>query len=300
MASESAASDAHTNAATLRERLEALIGQPQVSEDYVRFRADLLAAQWQTYDALPPSPAVPDSAAPQPANCPRLGPASVRFDAALLRALLAAIAATAARHGSGSRDATHLVAAADRDSTLLPRVAADAAFGPNPEALTPLADSLDVSEEGLIYFGRVLAAPFVTRAAARWAAELPPTDVADAPGACPVCGSPPGLAELRRDDGQRLLHCSLCGSRWRYARLACPDCGVREPEALEFLRLGAEDPRWVETCTRCRGYLKTVDARKRPAGPPLAAVVEDTATLHLDLLAEQEGCERRRPYAALW
>ncbi len=300
MTSESTAPDAHMNAATVRGRLEALIGQPQVSDDYVRFRADLLTAQWQTYDALPPSPAVPDSAAPRPANGPRLGPASVRFDPALLRSLLAAVAAAAARHGSGSRDATQLVVAADRDSTLLARVAADAAFGLDPQALTALAEGLDVSDEGLIFFGRMLAAPFVTRAAARWAAELPPTDVADAPGVCPVCGSPPGLAELRRDDGQRLLHCSLCGLCWRYARLACPDCGVREPEALGFLRLGGEDPRWVETCARCRGYLKTVDARKLPAGPPLAALVEDTATLHLDLLAEQEGCVRRRPYAALW
>lgn len=300
MAAESTAPDAHADPATLRGRLEALIGQPQVSDDYVRFRADLLTVQWQTYHALPPSPAVPDSAAPQAADRPRLGPASVRFDPELLRPLLAATAAAAARHGSGSRDATHLVAAADRDPTFLARVAADAAFGPDAEALMTLADSLNVSDEGLLFFGRVLAAPFVTRAAARWVAALPPTDVADAPGACPVCGSPAGLAELRRDDGQRVLHCSLCGSRWRYARLACPDCGVREPESLQFLRFGAEDPRWVETCARCRGYLKTVDARKLPAGPPLAALVEDTATLHLDLLAEQEGCRRRRPYAALW
>lgn len=337
MASESTAPDAHRDAATLRGRLEALIGQAQVSADYVRFRADLLTAQWQTYHAVPPSPAVADSAAPQAAHRPRLGPASVRFDPELLRPLLAAIAAAAARHGSGSRDATQLVAAADRDPTVLERVSASAAFDPDGEELGLLAGEVGASPEGLVFLGRTLAAPFVTRAAARWVAELPPTDVTDrgaegqgapeetaslptsggsagaspsqvarsptpgcAPGACPVCGSPPGLAELRRDDGQRVLHCSLCGTGWRFARLACPDCGVREPGALGFLRLGAEDPRWVETCTTCRGYIKTVDARKLPAGPPFAALVEDTATLHLDLLAEREGCGRRRPYAALW
>ena len=33
-------------------RLEALIGQPHVSEEYIRFRMDLLQAQWAVRQAL--------------------------------------------------------------------------------------------------------------------------------------------------------------------------------------------------------------------------------------------------------
>jgi hypothetical protein len=39
-----------------------------------------------------------------------------------------------------------------------------------------------------------------------------------------------------------------------------------------------------------------VDERKLPEGEPVFPVVEEAATLHLDLLAEREGYIRRVPY----
>jgi formate dehydrogenase maturation protein FdhE len=60
--------------------------------------------------------------------------------------------------------------------------------------------------------------------------------------------------------------------------------------------LSEGDPRWIETCESCRGYIKTVDERKLPAGETIIPVVEESATLHLDLLAEREGYIRRIPY----
>jgi FdhE protein len=65
---------------------------------------------------------------------------------------------------------------------------------------------------------------------------------------------------------------------------------------LGILRLGDADVRWVETCERCKGYIKTVDERKLPEGELVFPVVEEAATLHLDLLAEREGYIRRVPY----
>jgi FdhE protein len=104
------------------------------------------------------------------------------------------------------------------------------------------------------------------------------------------------LAKLRREDGRRILYCGLCGTSWESTRLACPWCGTPDREALNLLRLSEGDPRWIETCESCRGYIKTVDERKLPFGETIIPVVEETATLHLDLLAEREGYIRRLPY----
>jgi FdhE protein len=68
-------------------------------------------------------------------------------------------------------------------------------------------------------------------------------------------------------------------------------------ESLGVLRLDDADAHWIETCERCKGYIKTVDERKLPEGETVLPVVEEAATLHLDLLAEREGYIRRVPYA---
>jgi formate dehydrogenase maturation protein FdhE len=57
-----------------------------------------------------------------------------------------------------------------------------------------------------------------------------------------------------------------------------------------------ESPRWLETCDACQGYIKTVDERRLVEGEAIYPVVEEAATLHLDLLAEREGYVRRVPY----
>jgi FdhE protein len=93
-----------------------------------------------------------------------------------------------------------------------------------------------------------------------------------------------------------MLTCGLCGSAWEAARLLCACCGTQEREDLGLLRPAHGDARWVETCEACKGYIKTVDERKLPDGETVLAVVEEAATLYLDLLAEREGYIRRVPY----
>jgi len=150
--------------------------------------------------------------------------------------------------------------------------------------------------DALLFVGRALAAPCVAEAiAARSGGPGPDPKGAEA-HRCPACGSPPSVARLRRPDGQRLLTCSLCGSEWEAVRLACACCGTPERTLLGVLRLADADARWVETCDACRGYIKTVDERKLAEGQKVLPVVEETATLHLDLLAEREGYIRRVPY----
>ena len=79
-------------------------------------------------------------------------------------------------------------------------------------------------------------------------------------------------------------------------RLGCACCGTQDRAVLGLLRLTDRDPRWIETCESCQGYIKTVDERRLAEDETVFPVVEEAATLHLDLLAEREGYIRRVPY----
>ena len=290
-------------------RLEGLLGRPQVSAQYVSFRIDLLKAQWTVREALAGVPsrtresacaAVPigvrpggDAAPPRPA----LDPDSIPFDPGLLEFLFHAICDSTARQGRETEDIRILATAVRADPRLLDTLARRATSGPDMDGLESLARQLRVLPDVLLFVGRALAAPFVAEAVRRIAAHPRDSGVTTrTSGRCGQCGSPPSIATLRREDGRRILTCGLCGASWEFARLACPWCETQDREALTFLRLSPEDPRWIEACESCRGYIKTVDERRLPAGETIIPVVEEAATLHLDLLAEREGFIRRLPY----
>lgn len=281
-------------------RLHALIGEPQVSEAYVRFRIDLLVAQQAARRdmaeiALASSPPGPLPTGPVP-----LRPGDVAFPADILGSLLQAIRAASAAHGRETDDLQRLIAAAGADPDLLPTLVAAAAFGPDLATVESLARRWEIYVDALLFVGRALAAPCVAEAVAARSGTAQPGPKGAEPHRCPACGSPPSVARLRRGDGGRVLTCGLCGSDWEAVRLACACCGAQERESLGILRLGDTDPRWVETCETCKGYIKTVDERKLAEGDMVFPVVEETATLHLDLLAEREGYIRRVPYVLAW
>jgi formate dehydrogenase maturation protein FdhE len=270
--------------------LEALIGQPHISEDYVRFRIDLLKAQSTVCETLDkarrPISRGDDGDGHQPPT-PALTPEMVEFDGELLESLCDALREAATKPGRAGGDLARLAEAAQEKPDVLEELSRRAAFGPDRDQLESLSRQLEIGADALLFAGRTLAAPFVTAAARRVrpAGGRSPEAPRDS-GSCRVCGSPPGLATLEHEEGKRFLFCSLCGDRYGFRRLACPHCGTRESEALSYLRLNAADPRWIETCN------------KLPDRYPLIPIVEETATLSLDLLAEREGCARGLPYAA--
>ena len=106
---------------------------------------------------------------------------------------------------------------------------------------------------------------------------------------CPVCGSGAGLAELRGDEGARVLHCSFCGWSWAFQRTGCPYCGNTDHERLEML-YAAEDRRaHLSVCHACKAYLKTVDNKEFRG---LIPEVEDLASPYLDIVAGERGYQR--------
>lgn len=115
-------------------------------------------------------------------------------------------------------------------------------------------------------------------------------------GYCPVCGGLPAMAALVGEGGKREALCSFCGHFWQLPRLLCPFCNTDKQENLRYFFGEGEDLYRVHVCEQCKGYLKVVDTRE--GGDYRALAVEDVATAHLDLLAEEEGYQRKAP--RLW
>jgi len=114
-------------------------------------------------------------------------------------------------------------------------------------------------------------------------------------GACPGCGAPPLLAELRAPSSggerERFLRCGRCDSAWLYPRIGCPGCGTTDHRSLRYLHAEGEDEfRRAMTCDNCQGYVKEIAVLD-----PLSAdalLEEDLGTVGLDLMAVERGYRR--------
>lgn len=105
-------------------------------------------------------------------------------------------------------------------------------------------------------------------------------------GYCPLCGSWPDIAYLD-EQGTRMLHCELCGFEWSYPRIKCPFCENSDSKELGYFMSQEEKGLRVDFCKKCNVYIKTIDLRVAEAPAPLE--LENLITLHLDMLAHEQG-----------
>ena len=115
-------------------------------------------------------------------------------------------------------------------------------------------------------------------------------------GICPVCGSQPAIERLMRDDGKRMLRCSLCGTEWYFKRIMCPFCSNEDHNSLRFFVVEEETPTEkshfrVDVCDKCKVYIKTLDERKLPESAKPDLFLENLNTVYLDILAQKDGFE---------
>lgn len=172
----------------------------------------------------------------------------------------------------------------------------DALLTENSPILDSLAADLDVSREVLVFAGREILKPCLSRLAETLAPLI--IEMPWSKGCCPICGDQPSLAFLRPKDpepseflvsksGQFWLHCSLCAHNWRYVRSKCPHCETTDHEKLEYFHVqGREDER-IYACSSCKRYIPCVDLTSRAA--PVDLNMEPLALLHLDHLAREKG-----------
>ncbi len=111
-------------------------------------------------------------------------------------------------------------------------------------------------------------------------------------GYCPICGSLPSLSLLKEEEGKRYLLCSYCGYQWRTDRLICPFCNNKEQESLHYFYGEGEEAHRIDLCEKCHQYIKTIDIRRIEDSDPL---LEDLATLHLDILASKKRYKKPVP-----
>ena len=108
---------------------------------------------------------------------------------------------------------------------------------------------------------------------------------------CPVCGSLPAISILK-GEGARYSLCSHCSCQWKVDRLSCSVCGSKEQGELQYFCGEGEETIRIDLCDACHHYIKTIDFRGLVGSDP---VLEDLATLHLDVIAVQKGYARAVP-----
>lgn len=108
-------------------------------------------------------------------------------------------------------------------------------------------------------------------------------------GYCPLCGQLPAMAQLVRTGKgrERLLSCSCCNMKWEYRRIGCPYCGNEDQDTLKILEITEEPELRIDTCEKCRCYLKTYTAEGNEK-----VILADWTTLHLDFIGKNQGFQR--------
>jgi formate dehydrogenase maturation protein FdhE len=154
---------------------------------------------------------------------------------------------------------------------------------PDP-TIAPRAALRDVVVEALLQ-------PFAEVAAAR---VTPPGPTAL--HECPRCTGTPVVAVLREEGhgAKRSAVCGRCLGEWPTPRIACLACGETVFDALPVYRADELSAARIDACDTCRTYVKTLDLTRDARAIP---VVDDIATLALDLWARQQGYRRLRPNA---
>ena len=127
--------------------------------------------------------------------------------------------------------------------------------------------------------------PALELVAERYAESIRRADWSE--GYCPVCGREPKIGKLLDEEGKRFLFCSQCSAEWRFSRIKCPFCGNEEQSTLSYFTVEEDERHRVEVCDQCKRYIKTIDLRDSKEEPNLD--IEDIATIHLDMLANEEG-----------
>jgi len=152
------------------------------------------------------------------------------------------------------------------------------------KALAEMATGVNLDPNVLAFLGKTALRPSIERLRETASGDIDKTGWDK--GYCPLCGSQPDMAFFEKT-GKRYLHCELCGEEWPYSRIQCPFCNIQEQEKLGYFEAEEEEGFRVYFCRECLRYIKTIDKKAFEAAAPLE--LENLATIHLDLLAQENG-----------
>ena len=165
----------------------------------------------------------------------------------------------------------------ERDSSELE--ASDLSRPPSPVAVSP---------DTVALLGQLCALPLLLSAAQK---VSPEASRSWQRGYCLVCGAWPSMVEMRGIQRERRMRCGCCGSDWLLPVLHCAFCDEIDHQKLgSLLSEGDEQQVRVETCSTCRGYLKTLFTLTTLPFTTLA--LKDLSTVTFDLAARDRGYAR--------
>ena len=157
-------------------------------------------------------------------------------------------------------------------------------------------------EPVLGFWVRVAGAPVLEAARA---AIATPTREEWTGAACPACGGLAQLSVIAEESGEfmggspRSLVCGRCAGWWTFPRAMCNWCGEGDPRRLPSFVPDERGPHGginlrgvrIDGCETCGSYVKTFDLREA-GGLALVPLVDDVATVSLDLWANDQGLSR--------
>jgi formate dehydrogenase maturation protein FdhE len=164
-------------------------------------------------------------------------------------------------------------------------------YGDPDLAAGPEDAQLVHSPDQSAYSDRLLAWIFLQPYAEYLADHREVAPVYGTPSTCPLCGGKPAVGVLRSegDGAKKSLICMLCAHEWAFRRIYCPACGEeREPQMAYYSAPEIAHVR-VDVCDTCHTYLKSIDLTKTGLA---VAVVDELATIPLDLWAREHGYEK--------
>ena len=172
---------------------------------------------------------------------------------------------------------------------------AKAIWEEDEKLLLGLIEEWKADDQVLAFLGTLALKPFMVRMEPEAAKAV--ASMQWHKGYCPVCGTFPDLALLRKsgDDnaylkshgGQRWLHCSCCGHEWRFKRNTCPWCENEDHEKLRYLQAEERNNERVDVCKSCNHYFVTIDTRELTEQPDPR--VAPLGLVHLDIKAQEEN-----------
>ena len=221
---------------------------------------------------------------PQAAHAPRLAGVPVTADLSKIRRWQQHLLQTAAQSGAPKMSQLNSLQKAAINSAAL----FEAALCEDGAALKQMADDLGVDPEPFSAVSALNAVPLLHACNRRWQGSRAPGWTA---GYCPTCGAWPAFAETRGIERSRYLRCGRCGAEWQAHALFCCFCSNSDHKELGSLvpeKSGSS--RAIETCTRCRGYLKTFTTLQ--GSPATRIMLDDLASVDLDIAALEQGFER--------
>jgi FdhE protein len=237
---------------------------------------DIGAPSWET-----PMPANPRGLE---AAGPLLAGATIAPDAGAVRGLLQRLLHLASRCGTSSMATLRAMSSRDLDHGRLFR----ASIVQDGRSIAAVAHDCDVDADALHAVVALLCIPFVQGCRRQWASLVSPGWTE---GHCPVCASWPAFAEVRGIDRHRYLRCGRCGADWHGEVLRCSFCRNLDHEQMTTLVPEQQGTRGViEACRRCRSYIKAFT--KLQGTPPVAVILEDLASVDLDIAAVEQGYAR--------